>query len=281
MRIGRKILTLLVVAVVVFASETRLCAAAFNAGERFGQHHVRDARGGKLIPGFASRQKDRPSCRKLGPEAFTLVLANGEIISSAKFKLIGKPRIEPLLVNTNAARFAERLPGWELVAHLASQDGNLEVTWRAILRDGSRYLREELVFHAGKNAVPLKGIGMYEAPNVTAHATGTVDGCPVADKTTFYGVEHPLSINRAEMGFVRCYLPRGAAIEAGEDFECSMVVGFVRPGQLRRDFLASHLERERAHPYRPFLHFTIPVYEHRLFQPLRSSRHLERHSFLW
>jgi hypothetical protein len=77
---------------------------------------------------------------------------------------------------------------------------------------------------------------------------------PVADKTTFYGVEHPLSINRAEMGYVRCFLPRGAAIEPGETFSCSLVVGFVRPGQLRRDFLA-YLERERAHPYRPFLHY--------------------------
>jgi len=95
---------------------------------------------------------------------------------------------------------------------------------------------------------------MLETSNVTAHATGTVDGCPVADQTTFYGVEHPLSINSVEKGLVRCFLPRGAAIQPGEEFDCSLVVGFARPGQLRRDFLA-YLERERAHPYRPFLHY--------------------------
>ncbi len=53
---------------------------------------------------------------------------------------------------------------------------------------------------------------------------------------------------------MRCFLPRGAAIEPGEKLDCSLVIGFVRPGQLRRDFLA-YLERERAHPYRPFLHY--------------------------
>ena len=157
-------------------------------------------------------------------------------------------------MNPSASRFAERLPGKELVADLTSADGNLQVTWRVILRDGSRYLREQVVIKAGNESLPLKAVGMLETPNVTAHATGTVDGSPVADATTFFSVEHPLSINRAEMGYVRCFLPRGAAIQAGEEFDCSLVVGFVRPGQLRRDFLA-YLERERAHPYRPFLHY--------------------------
>ncbi|HUD84688.1 MAG TPA: hypothetical protein VMQ67_14350 [Candidatus Saccharimonadales bacterium] len=212
-----------------------------------------ETQGGRLLPG-SLRDKQTGQIVKLGADLFSLVLTNGDILHSGQFKLTGQPRIAPLPVNLNAARLAERLPGWELVADLASPDGNLEVTWHAILRDGSRYLREQVVLQAGKIALPLKGVGMLEAPNVTAHSTGTVDGCPVADKTTYYGVEHPLSVNRAEMGYVRCFLPRGAAIEPGENFVCSLVVGFVRPGQLRRDFLA-YLERERAHPYRPFLHY--------------------------
>ncbi len=210
-------------------------------------------KGGRLLPG-SLQDKKTGQIVKLGADLFSLVLTNGDFLHSGEFKLIGKPRIVQLPVNLNAARFSERLPGRELFADLISPDGNLAVTWHAILRDGSRYLREQVVFQAGKSALPLKSVGMLESPNVTAHATGTVDGCPVADKTTYYGVEHPLSVNRAEMGYVRCFLPRGAAIEPGESFACSLVVGFVRPGQLRRDFLA-YLERERAHPYRPFLHY--------------------------
>ena len=69
----------------------------------------------------------------------------------------------------------------------------------------------------------------------------------------YFGVEESaLSINRGEIGHVRCFLPRGAALAPGEKYDCSLVIGFARPGQMRRDFLA-YLERERAHPYRPFL----------------------------
>jgi hypothetical protein len=212
-----------------------------------------ETKAGHLLPGSVQDKKTGQRV-KLGADLFTLVLTNGEILHSGQFKLTGKPRVAPLPVNTTAARFAERLPGREIVANLASSDGNLAVEWRIILRDGSRYVRQKMILRADKTALPLKGVGMLEAPNVTAHATGTVDGCPVADKTTFYAVEHPLSVNRAEMGFIRCYLPRSSAIEPGESLECSLVVGFTRPGQLRRDFLA-YLERERAHPYRPFLHY--------------------------
>jgi len=209
--------------------------------------------GGRLLPGSLQNKKTGQIVR-LGSEMFSLALTNGEVLHSGDFELVGEPQVRPLTANPEASRFSERLPGRELVADLVSADGNLQVTWHAILRDDSDYLREQVILKAGKAPLPLKEIRLLDVSNVTAHATGTVDGSPVADATTFYGVEHPLSINRAEAGRVRCFLPRGAAIEPGESFACSLVVGFVRPGQLRRDFLA-YLERERAHPYRPFLHY--------------------------
>jgi hypothetical protein len=210
-------------------------------------------KGGRFLSGSLQDKKSGQTV-DLGTNLFSLALTNGAVLHSGEFKLIGKPRIIPLPVNLDAARFAERLPGRELVAYLASADGNLQVEWHAILRHGSHYLREQLVLQAGKISVPLKAVEMLETPDATAQVTGTVDGCPVAGKMTFYGVEHPLSINRVETGHVRCFLPRGAAIEPGENVACSLVVGFTRPGQLRRDFLV-YLERERAHPYRPFLHY--------------------------
>ena len=212
-----------------------------------------ESKDGHLWPGLLEDKKTGQII-KLGTDLFSLVLTNGDVLHSGQFQVTIPPRLAALPMNSNASRLSERLPGHELVADLSSPDGNLQVSWHAILRDGSRYLREEVVLKAGKSALPLKGVGMLEIPNVTAHATGTVDGCPVADKTSFFGLEHPLSINRAEMGFVRCFLPRGAPIEPGESYSCSLVAGFVRPGQLRRDFLA-YLERERAHPYRTFLHY--------------------------
>jgi hypothetical protein len=208
---------------------------------------------GQLLPGTLRDQKTGETI-KLGTELFSLLLTNGDILHSSGFKLVGKPYVESLTVNPNASRRAEQLPGKELVANLKDAGGNLTVTWRAILRDGSRYLRQEFTFKAGQKEVPLSGILLMEMKLIGAHATGTVDGSPVATDTVFFGAEHPLSINRGEMGYVRCFLPRGASLLPEDSYTCSSVVGFVDKGQLRRNFL-TYLERERAHPYRPFLHY--------------------------
>ncbi|MGA2244904.1 MAG: enterotoxin [Verrucomicrobiota bacterium] len=192
---------------------------------------------------------------KLGGELFSLLLTNGDFIHAADFKLAGSVRLERLAANPNASRLAERLPGKQLTADMAGADGNLRVTWHAILRDGSRYLRQQFVFHAENRDVPLNGIMLLETPLLGTHATGTVDGSPVMTDTAFFGIEHPLSINRGEMGYVRCFLPRGASLPAGESYSASVVTGFVPAGQARRGFLLGYLERERAHPYRPFLHY--------------------------
>ncbi|HEY4414672.1 MAG TPA: enterotoxin [Verrucomicrobiae bacterium] len=187
-------------------------------------------------------------------DLFDVVLTNGDYLSSANFKLAGKVRTEALPVNPDASRMAERIGGKQLVADLVSADGNLRVTWHAILRDGSRYIRQEYVFTAGKTEIPLSGFLLLDTPMPNARATGTVDGSPVVTSTAFFAVEHPLSVNRGEMGYVRCFLPRGTALRAGESYTATSVAGFVDKGQLRRQFLV-YLERERAHPYRPFLHY--------------------------
>ena len=210
--------------------------------------------GGKLAPGALTDQTTGQVV-KLGSELFSLLLTNGNFIHAAEFQLAGAPRIEPLTPQPGASRFAERLPGRQLTAELVGGDGNLHVTWHAVLRDGSRYLRQEFIFRAEQREVPLSGILLLDAPLMGAHATGTVDGSPVMTDTAFFGVEHPLSINRGEMGYVRCFLPRGAALSAGESYAASLVAGFVPKGQARRGFLLGYLERERAHPYRPFLHY--------------------------
>ncbi len=187
-------------------------------------------------------------------ELFTLMLSTGEAIRASQFHLVGDVKTGPLSVDLGASRFSERLPGKQLTAEMVSDDGDLQVTWHAVLRDGSRYVREQFIFTAGKREVPLNGIMLLDTPFVGAHATGTVDGAPVMTETAFFGVEHPLSIQRGEMNGIRCYLPRSASLAAGESYAASLVIGFVTKGQARRDFLA-YLERERAHPYRPFLHY--------------------------
>ncbi|UCC32273.1 MAG: hypothetical protein JSU86_08310, partial [Phycisphaerales bacterium] len=53
---------------------------------------------------------------------------------------------------------------------------------------------------------------------------------------------------------IRAALPQNVSLRPGESIAQSSVVGVVPAGQLRRGFLY-YIERQRAHPYRPFLHY--------------------------
>ena len=55
-------------------------------------------------------------------------------------------------------------------------------------------------------------------------------------------------------GEVVCRMPRNATLRQGQSLTQSFVMGVAPAGQMRRAFLY-YLERERAHPYRPFLHY--------------------------
>jgi hypothetical protein len=187
-------------------------------------------------------------------ELFSLVLQDGSYVNASEMKMVGEAVVGQIAAQPAASRYAERLPGKQISANLMSGDGNLRVTWRAILRDGSDYLRQQVIFAAGKAPIPVKEIILIEIPLAGARSSGTVDGSPVVTDTAFFAVEHPMSINRGEIGHVRCFLPRSTALTPGEPFELSSVIGFVARGQLRRQFLA-YLERERAHPYRSFLNY--------------------------
>jgi hypothetical protein len=153
-----------------------------------------------------------------------------------------------------ASRLSDRIPGAEYSCSFHSEDGNLRVEWKPILRDGSPYIRQQLTLTAAKTPIPLKEILLIDIPIAAARSSGSVDGSPVVTDTAFFAVEHPMSVNRGELGRVRCFLPRGTSLKPGEEVTVSSVIGFVPKGQLRRGFL-DYLERERAHPYRPFLNY--------------------------
>src|SRR5664279_2368842 len=101
---------------------------------------------------------------QLRGELFSLVLTNGDFVNASNFKLAGPVRTETLAANPRNSRFAERLPGRQLMAELVSADGNLRVAWRAILREGSRYVRQQVELQAAQASIPLKDIVLLETP---------------------------------------------------------------------------------------------------------------------
>ncbi|HUX45592.1 MAG TPA: enterotoxin [Terracidiphilus sp.] len=187
-------------------------------------------------------------------EPFAIQMQDGRVYLSTEMKLAGEASTHALAGDAGAARMAEGLKGEEVTVPLETADGALRAEWRVVMRDGGNYVREVLTLTAvGKDAA----IGRLELLDVSpagAHVSGTVKGSPVVAGNWFMGFEDPLSESRVSVGRATAWVDRELPLKAGQSITYSAVVGVARTGQMRRDFLA-YLERERAHPYRTFLHY--------------------------
>ncbi|HZY73848.1 MAG TPA: enterotoxin, partial [Edaphobacter sp.] len=131
---------------------------------------------------------------------------------------------------------------------------SLHLTWDVVLRDGSNYVREVLTLRAIDRDVPITRVKLLDANLSDAHVVGSVRGSPIVAGNLFLGFEHPLSQSSVTHHRATAYIDRALPLRAGQSVTYSLVIGVARAGQMRRDFLA-YMERERAHPYRTFLHY--------------------------
>jgi hypothetical protein len=187
-------------------------------------------------------------------DSFEILLKSGEIYRAGDLQVAGVPILRELAARSEASRMAERIHGEELDVPLESADHSIRFTWSLILLDGSRYIRQSLTLTAAQRDVPIQRVQMIDLPLPEAHVTGLVDGSPIVAGPLFLGFEHPLSKARVTGGVATAWLDRDLPLRAGQSVSYSSVIGFARQGQMHRDFLA-YLERERAHPYRTFLHY--------------------------
>jgi hypothetical protein len=190
----------------------------------------------------------------LSPDAFTLALPDGAAIRASQMRAAGAPRVERLTGHPAASRAVERVGGQQVSVTLADPAGRLQVVWRAILRDGSAYVRQEIRLESAGGEVPLRRITLVDLDLPGARVDGALSGSPVVAGSLYLGFEHPLSESAVDGARVRCALARELPLRPGTAPGYSSVIGVTRPGQFRRDFLG-YLERERAHPYRTFLHY--------------------------
>ncbi len=188
-------------------------------------------------------------------ECFELVLGDGRTLKASDFKLAAAPQTEDLPADSASPVMARHFPGQQVTWEFSDDADHLTAVWRASLRDGAAYLREELTLRANGGDVWIKTITLFDQSVPGAKAVGTVDGSPVIAGNFFLGYEHPMARNTVGAGDeVQCSFARNAVLKDGETLTQSCVLGTTPAGQLRRGFLA-YVERERAHPYRPFLHY--------------------------
>ena len=203
-------------------------------------------------------------CSELGlqpdTELFKVLLGDGSTVAASKMKL-EDVKIVTLGEDPSAATASLRYAGKALEARFTY--GDLSITWRAVLRDGSHYLRTEMDIKAARD-LSMKGIvamnylvaknSAYTAPEVVGNTRGAI----LASNHIFAGLETPMGLNSCKdegnATHIEGLWRRNTTLKAGKTWNISSVVGLVAPNQLRRSFLA-YSERERAVAWRPY-----PVY---------------------
>ena len=203
-------------------------------------------------------------CSELGlqpdTELFKVLLGDGKTITASEMKL-EDVKMVTLAENPSAATASLRYAGKALEARFTYEE--LSIVWRAVLRNGSHYLRTEMDIQAAKD-LPMKGIvamnylvaknSAYTAPEVVGNTRGAI----LASNHIFAGLETPMGLNSCKdegnATHIEGLWRRNTTLNAGKTWNISSVVGLVAPKQLRRSFLA-YSERERAVAWRPY-----PVY---------------------
>ncbi len=190
-------------------------------------------------------------------ECFQLILDDGRKVKASDMKIVGGPELRNLKPDPKSFRLADKSGGKQITVKLTSSDMHLNVEWRAVLRDGSNYVRQKVAFTTKNKTITIKEIILLDMDVSQARVIGTVDGSPIVSGNLFFAYEHPLSKSRVQQGGTSrfsCSFPYDTKLKLAEPLVQSSVIGVVPKGQLRRGFLY-YIERERAHPYRPFLHY--------------------------
>ena len=147
---------------------------------------------GKLTFGGCKAMGLKPS-----DDLFSIRLGSGTEVASSAMTL-KDVEAEELSADVSAAKGALKLPGKSIKATFSSN--GLTLTWRAVLRDGSHYLRTELELTAVRDVAMNAVIPMHytvdnssseQAPAVVGNTRGAV----IASDKIFAGLETPMGKN--------------------------------------------------------------------------------------
>ncbi|MBN1900543.1 enterotoxin [Candidatus Sumerlaeota bacterium] len=202
---------------------------------------ITDNFSGKIIP------IDKP--------AFEIILGGDPAESVKNLQIVQKPRINDLAPISSSVIYSSRMGGYSIQASFLNPKSGLKILWEAALRNESNYIRQKLSLLSSDKEIPVKEVVLLDIP-LDADKFGEVQGSPVVADDLFFAIEHPLALNDVEGKNIKCRLKTSTAVsvDSSSSLEVSSVIGVAPKGQLRRAFLY-YLERERAHPYRHFIHY--------------------------
>lgn len=181
-------------------------------------------------------------------DLFRIGLADCTEFSSQDMKL-ASVTTENYAADPKAAKGSERFRGKGVKAVFTR--GDLRVEWRAVLRDGSHYLRTEMSISSGKDVRMDHIVPMIYAVDVrkaksAPRVVGNTRGAALLSSKLFAGLETPMgvntnnldsadiaNINSRDMVKMEGNWVRHTTLKAGKTWTVSSVVGLVAKGQQR------------------------------------------------
>ncbi len=133
-----------------------------------------------------------------GAPVFNIVLADKTKLSSSNMT-VAAPQMVDLAGDAASYTVSARQAGKAIAATFTAPDGSFCVEWRAVLRDGSHYLRQEYVLKAADKPVyfdtitPLQVVPTAEG-GIPSISGNTTNGTVVVTDKLFMGLETPMSV---------------------------------------------------------------------------------------
>jgi hypothetical protein len=128
---------------------------------------------------------------------FAVELEGGKLLTNLDFKLKSNPEVSRLEAADSVPTKALKFPGMELSASMVADDNNIELLWKAQLRNGSNYIRQNIQITAETNPVKVRKVVFFDGKLDGAEYSGMVIGSPIHYKNFFFGFEHPIALSKA------------------------------------------------------------------------------------
>ena len=128
---------------------------------------------------------------------FAIEFPDKEMLTNQDFKLQGSLQIQNPATTDSLPTKALRFPGKEIVGRFVSNNNELEIIWKAQLRNGSNYIRQNIEIKSVIRAVKIKKISFFDGKLDGAVYAGAVLGSPIDYKDFFFGFEHPIAHSKA------------------------------------------------------------------------------------
>jgi hypothetical protein len=130
---------------------------------------------------------------------FAVELDSGRQLTNLDFKLKSRPAGSKLKASDTVPAKALRFPGRELNASMVAEDYDLEILWKAELRGGSNYIRQNIQITTVKKSVRISKVIFFDGRLEGAEYAGMVIGSPIHYRNFFFGFEHPIALSKALM----------------------------------------------------------------------------------